>query len=94
VKNYILPVVALSISLAASQMPSPVLAEGRPETMTVAAVTAQPRHPAESIRIGTLDLNSDFSIFMDPGCPEPVRRSALRRLWSLLPPGEEGSPWH
>jgi hypothetical protein len=95
VKRYFIPAFVISASLTASLIPSPAVAEGLPELIAVASVTARPRHPAENIRVESLDLNSDYSIFMERGCPEPVRHSALRRLWSLLPPGaEDGAPWN
>lgn len=94
-KRYFIPAFVISASLTAGLIPPPAVAEGLPELMTVAAVTAQPRHPTENIRVESLDLNSDYRVFMEPGCPEEVRHSALRRLWSLLPPGVEyGAPWN
>lgn len=49
-------------------------------------------HPAEAIDIGALTLDSDFTPFMRGDCPEPVRRRALRKLWTLLPQGVEDGP--
>jgi hypothetical protein len=94
VKQYFVPALVFATVLVASPAPSPVLAGDMPEHRMADARAAHSRHPAEDILIETLDLDSDFRIFMEPGCPEPVRRRALRRLWSLLPPAEEGSPWN
>jgi hypothetical protein len=50
------------------------------------------RHPAEAVDIGALTLSSDFTVFMRRDCPEPLRRSALRKLWSLLPQLNDTDP--
>jgi hypothetical protein len=94
VKQYFVPALVFATVLAASPIPLPALANDVPEHRMADARAAHSRHPAEDIRIETLNLDSDFTIFMEPGCPEPVRRRALRRLWSLFPPAEEGSPWN
>jgi hypothetical protein len=49
-------------------------------------------HPAEAVDIGALTLASDFTVFMRRDCPEPLRRSALRKLWSLLPQASDTEP--
>jgi hypothetical protein len=49
-------------------------------------------HPAEAVDIGALTLASDFTVFMRRDCPEPLRRSALRKLWSLLPQASGTGP--
>jgi hypothetical protein len=36
------------------------------------------------IEIGTLTIDSDFTVFMRKDVPEDVRRAALRRLWVLM----------
>ena len=41
-------------------------------------------HPAAHIDIGTLRIDSDFTVFMHRDVPEDVRRMALRRLWVLM----------
>jgi hypothetical protein len=94
VKQYFVPALVFATVLAASPVPLPARAGDVPEHRMADARAAHSRHPAEEILIETLDLDSDFRIFMEPGCPEPVRRRALRRLWSLFPPAEEGSPWN
>jgi hypothetical protein len=94
VKQYFVSARVLATVLAASPISLPALADDVPEYRMADARAAPSRHPAEDILIETLDFDSDFRIFMEPGCPEPVRRRALRRLWSLFPPAEDGSPWN
>jgi hypothetical protein len=42
------------------------------------------RHPAASIDINALTVESDFTVFMHKSVPEEVRRIALRKLWTLI----------
>jgi hypothetical protein len=57
-----------------------------------AVVPGAARHPAEAVDIGALTLSSDFTVFMRRDCPEPLRRSALRKLWSHLPQLNDTEP--
>jgi hypothetical protein len=41
-------------------------------------------HPVALIDIGSLTVDSDFTVFMRKEVPEEVRRAALRRLWVLM----------
>jgi hypothetical protein len=56
-----------------SRPPAPV-AEGR----------LSARHPASLVDIGSLTVDSDFTVFMRKDVPEDVRRIALRKLWTLM----------
>jgi hypothetical protein len=56
------------------------------------AVASRGGHPAEAVDIGALTLVSDFTVFMRPDCPEPLRRHALRKLWTLLPQAADAGP--
>lgn len=54
-----------------------------------AAEPAEPeaaeRHPAEDIDIDALTKESDFTVFMQKGVPQEVKRRALRKLWTSDP---------
>jgi hypothetical protein len=52
----------------------------------IARSVGQEQQRAETIDINSLTLDSDFSVFMRPGCPAELRLKALRKLWMLLPP--------
>jgi Protein of unknown function (DUF3306) len=38
-----------------------------------------------STDVSSLTMASDFSVFLQPACPDAVRGNALRKLWQLLP---------
>jgi hypothetical protein len=65
--------------------------EPRPAVQPASLFINTPPHPAESIDIRSLDLNSDYSIFVEKNCPAVVQKRALRHLWKLLPKPEPGS---
>ena len=67
--------------------------------LSAGACTAQDRREAalgalqatssqrpEAVDIAGLTLEFEFTIFLQPNCPEEVRRKALHKLWTLLPP--------
>jgi hypothetical protein len=56
------------------------------EVRPIETVRGQEQQRAETIDINSLTLDSDFSVFMRPGCPAELRLKALRKLWMLLPP--------
>jgi hypothetical protein len=55
-------------------LPAAAVAEGR----------LSARHPASLVDIGSLTIDSDFTVFMREDVPEDVRTAALRRLWVLM----------
>lgn len=70
--------------------PVAAAAEPSPQRQASLSVPARPAHPAESVSVEALTLDSDFSVFLRPDCPEALKRRALRKLWSLLPQAETG----
>jgi hypothetical protein len=66
----------------------PAVAEQAPSTPLPAAAVAEgplsARHPASLVDIGSLTIDSDFTVFMRKEVPEDVRRIALRKLWTLM----------
>jgi hypothetical protein len=55
-------------------LPAAAVAEGQPSA----------RHPASLVDVGSLTIDSDFTVFMREDVPEDVRRIALRKLWTLM----------
>ena len=76
-------VVALLLTIVAA---APAVAEQA--SFTPAAAVAEgrlsARHPAFLAHIGSLTIDSDFTVFMRKDVPEDVRRVALRKLWILM----------
>lgn len=42
-------------------------------------------HPAERIDLETLSFESDYTVFMQKGVPEDIKRKALAKLWTSDP---------
>jgi hypothetical protein len=79
----------LPIAIIAASFSSQVHADN-PKSQTVAQ---GPRQAVVSVPCLQSDITSltpeaDFSVFMSPSCPDPVRNNALRKLWPLLPPAD------
>lgn len=72
--------------------PAGAAAEPSPQRQAWFSAPARATHPAEAVAIEALTRESDFSVFMRPDCPEPLKRRALRKLWSLLPSATEIGP--
>src|SRR5262245_10718704 len=69
---------ALAVQTSFTSLPVAAIAEGQ----------LSDRHPASLVDIGSLTLDSDFTVFMREDVPEAVRRIALRRLWTLMAPSQ------
>jgi hypothetical protein len=65
---------AVAEQASVTPLPAAAVAEGR----------LSARHPASLVDIGSLTINSDFTVFMRKDVSEDVRRGALRRLWVLM----------
>jgi hypothetical protein len=67
---------------------APAVAEPASFTPLPPAAVAEGRlsagHPASLADIGSLTIDSDFTVFMRKDVPEDVRRLALRKLWTLM----------
>jgi Protein of unknown function (DUF3306) len=68
---------------ASSEPAEPVLATAE-QTPEVPGAPA-PIDPKDLPDIESLDVNSDFTVFMRPGVPEHLRTLALRKLWRSDP---------
>ncbi|HEY7552827.1 MAG TPA: DUF3306 domain-containing protein [Hyphomicrobiaceae bacterium] len=80
------PKSALAALLLTIVAAAPAVAEQA--SFTPAAAVAEGRlsagHPASLVDIGSLTIDSDFTVFMRKDVPEDVRRIALRKLWTLM----------
>ena len=67
---------------------APAPLQQAPEGLERAPAPIDPREPIDPEElpdIGSLDANSDFTVFMRPGVPEHLRTLALRKLWRSDP---------
>jgi hypothetical protein len=82
------PKSALAALLLITVAAAPAVAEQASFTPLAAAAVAEgrlsARHPASLADIGSLTIDSDFTVFMRKDVPEDVRRVALRKLWILM----------
>lgn len=67
-------------------------AEPHPQPQAALSAPNAAAHSVATLDLETLTLESDFTPFMRRDCPEPLRRRALRKLWSLLPQAADAGP--
>ena len=75
VRREMVELTRVSDPMPGARLAAPVVVENQPPPAT---------HSAASIDISALTLKSDFTVFMDRGMSEEVRRAALRRLWAVI----------
>ncbi len=79
-----------SASVAPPPLKEVAAGETGPLPQPPAAPEDQPSEALDLPPLENLDKDSDFSVFMQQGVPEELRRLALRKLWRLIPSFPDG----